>query len=564
MIDQSTTKAAKLRALREAFRAQLPDRMETIRRTWIEARTRPEDAAPRKELARLMHNLIGTAGIFGYQHLGESARQIEYSLLQWGQPTYSDAKSVEVIDHLLGLMEILIAREPEIADEEAPALVLRQPAVTLTHGKVLVYVLEDDPLQAQEIVIQLEHFGYAAEAFPTAAAIIQAQERHPAGALLLDVELPDASLEGPRIAPLLQALGTHTVPLVFISARDDWHARLAALRADGRAYFTKPLDFAALVEQLDHLVGHKIQEPFRVLIVEDTVLLAEHYAVVLQDAGMETHIVTNPEQLLDVMSIFGPDIIIMDLHMPQCSGAEAAQIIRQHPAYRGLPIIYLSTESMLHHQLSALSMGGDDFLQKSINDAHLVAAVSIRAERFRELNKWMTCDSLTGLLNHISFKLVLERELALSHRRGGSLSFAMLDIDHFKSVNDRYGHPMGDRVIKSLARLLTHKLRKSDIVGRYGGEEFAVILPDTKPEAARVLIDNLRENFAEIAYVNEAAEFGATFSAGIASMPPHIDMGDIISFADGALYAAKRGGRNRVVVESVGKPTAEGVVDHLL
>jgi len=425
-------------------------------------------------------------------------------------------------------------------------------------------VLEDDPLQAQEIVIQLEHFGYAAEAFPTAAAIIQAQERRPAGALILDVDLPEASLEGLRIAPLFPELGALTVPSVFISARDDWHARLAALRADGRAYFTKPLDFTALVEQLDHLVGRKIQEPFRVLIMEDTVLLAEHYAAVLQDAGMETHIVTNPERLLDDMSAFGPDIIIMDLHMPQCSGAEAAQIIRQHPAYRGLPIVYLSAESVLHHQLSALSMGGDDFLQKSINDAHLVAAVSIRAERFRELNRWMTCDSLTGLLNHISFKLVLERELALSQRRGESLSFAMLDIDHFKSVNDRYGHPMGDRVIKSLARLLTHKLRRSDIVGRYGGEEFAVILPDTKPEAARTLIDNLRENFAEITYVNETAEFGSTFSAGIASMPPHIDMGDIINFADGALYAAKSGGRNRVVVQGASEFTAKEVADRLL
>ncbi len=112
--------------------------METIRHTWIAARTRPEDVAPRKELARLMHNLIGTAGTFGYQSLGERARQIEYSLLQWAQPTYSDAKNVEAIDHLLGLMEMLIAREPEIADEEAPALVPRQPIVTLAHGKVLI------------------------------------------------------------------------------------------------------------------------------------------------------------------------------------------------------------------------------------------------------------------------------------------------------------------------------------------------------------------------------------------------------------------------------------------
>ena len=554
MTDQPTTKLARLRILQEAFTTQLPDRLAGIRCAWTLVQASPENEVARHELYRLIHSLAGAAGTFGYQRLGTRARQIEDSLLQRAQASSNGAERAEIIDSTLGEMEMLAAQGPDNISEEAPAA--RQPTTNSTHDKTLVYLLEDDPLQAQEIVAQLEHFGYAVESFSDAATIIQAQTRDPADALLLDIELPEAPLEGPRIAPQLQALGPHTVPLIFISARNDWDARLFALRAGGRAYFTKPLDFAALVEQLDRLVGRKIQEPFRVLIVEDTVLLAEHYAAVLQGAGMETEMVINPQRLLDVISDFGPDIIIMDLHMPHCSGVEAAQVIRQHPAYRSLPIVYLSTESALHHQLNALSMGGDDFLQKPIGDAHLVAAVSIRAERFRALNTLMTCDSLTGLLNHINLKLTLEREMVMAQRRGEPLTFGMLDIDHFKSINDRYGHPMGDRVIKSLARLLKQRLRKSDIAGRYGGEEFALILPGTPPEAALAVLDDLRESFAQISYSNETAEFGATFSAGIASTPPHADMESLINAADGALYAAKHGGRNRVVVENTGAVTA--------
>lgn len=127
----------------------------------------------------------------------------------------------------------------------------------------------------------------------------------------------------------------------------------------------------------------------------------------------------------------------------------------------------------------------------------------------------------------------------------------MLDIDYFKSVNDRYGHSVGDRVIKSLARLLTQRLRKSDIAGRYGGEEFAIIFPDTGPKAAYDLLDDLREIFSKITYTHEAGEFNVSFSAGITSAPPYPDMDSMIRAADNALYEAKNGGRNRMVLKNI-------------
>lgn len=123
----------------------------------------------------------------------------------------------------------------------------------------------------------------------------------------------------------------------------------------------------------------------------------------------------------------------------------------------------------------------------------------------------------------------------------------MVDIDHFKSVNDTYGHPTGDRVIKSIARLLKQRLRQEDFVGRYGGEEFAIIMPDTDGPAAIQVLDRIREAFAQIRQRNGDTEFSVTFSSGVAAYPGYAKASELGNAADQALYRAKREGRNRIV-----------------
>lgn len=552
MSEQKPGIAEKLSALQHTFEARLPERLGTIRNAWETAQQQGADApAALKELYRLVHSMAGSAGTFGYHRLGKAARQLEELVMQINGGA-DDAGDVQSVNSALAL---LAAFAIEGQDNNLEAAVINTavatPAATANVNK-RIYLLEDDTLLAAEIVNQLEHFGYEVKPFHGSAEIVQAQTTHPADLLLLDIALPEGPLEGIAMAPQLQALSETPLPVVFISARDDWQARLAALRAGGRAYFKKPLDFPALVEQLDKLLILDRTENIRVLIVEDDVLLAEHYAAVLHGAGMQVTVINDPVWLLDVMVEFTPELLLVDLYMPHISGIEVAQIIRQHPSYQSLPIVYLSTERGLHQQLEALKMGGDDFLQKPISDEHLIAAVTIRAQRFRGLNTLMRCDGLTGLLNHISLKLTLERELLLIQRQRGALTFVMIDIDHFKTVNDRYGHPVGDQVIKSLTRLLTLRLRKSDTAARYGGEEFALILPDTPLAAAHALIDNLRQSFAQIVFSHGGADFSVTFSAGIAAASPCGGMNTLIEAADQALYEAKQRGRDQVVISPPG------------
>jgi diguanylate cyclase (GGDEF)-like protein len=237
----------------------------------------------------------------------------------------------------------------------------------------------------------------------------------------------------------------------------------------------------------------------------------------------------------------------MDMYMPGASGIELAQLIRQQEAYVGIPIVFLSIETDVEKQLEAISHGGDDFLVKPIDPQHLIKSVTIRAERTRNMRFFMERDSLTGLLNHSNLIESLNTEVQRAERIGNDLCFAMIDIDHFKSVNDSYGHLTGDRVLKGLARLLQERLRKTDIIGRYGGEEFGVILFNTEEGDAGRILDEIRESFSKIRQYSGSNEFFVTFSCGIASLSKCKDAGSLNHEADKALYEAKEEGRNRIV-----------------
>jgi diguanylate cyclase (GGDEF)-like protein len=210
--------------------------------------------------------------------------------------------------------------------------------------------------------------------------------------------------------------------------------------------------------------------------------------------------------------------------------------------------VFLSAETNRDMQLEAMRLGGDDFMTKPIKSDHLISAVINRVKRSRTLRAFMVRDSLTGLYNHTTTKGQLEIELARAQRHQSALALAIIDIDHFKSVNDTYGHPTGDRVLKSLSRLLRERLRKTDIIGRYGGEEFAVVLVGTDGATAVGVLDEIREGLARIRQQAGGEEFTVTFSCGIACFSHYPDGPRLTDAADRALYAAKRGGRNRVML----------------
>ena len=270
---------------------------------------------------------------------------------------------------------------------------------------------------------------------------------------------------------------------------------------------------------------------------------------------------SDPMKALDALSDFYPELVLMHQYMPEIKGRDLGAVIRQRAAVLSIPIVFLSAESDPDKQLELMQIGADEFLTKPISPERLVTAVSILAERFRRLRSMMLRDGLIGLLNHTTTKKQLSIELSRMRRENMSLAFALIDLDHFKSLNDTYEHPIGAQVLKTMSNMLKQRLRMMDLIGRYGDEEFAVALPDVSPSNAVLVFDKVREAFSQIKQIHVGDEFNVTMSCSVAMFPDFEDVPSMTEIADQALYEAKAKGRNQVVLaapQTAGKRTAEG------
>jgi diguanylate cyclase (GGDEF)-like protein len=261
----------------------------------------------------------------------------------------------------------------------------------------------------------------------------------------------------------------------------------------------------------------------------------------------------DPKRFEAALREFQPDLILMDILLPDISGYDLVRYLRQDERHATLPVLFLTTEGQMQSRFRSAQVGGDDHLAKPIVPPVLLSVVASRLERARFLRNLLNRDGLTRLYTHTA---LIERAQALHAQKGRepsrTCSWVMIDLDHFKSVNDRFGHPVGDRVLGSLAALLRRRLRQSDTIGRYGGEEFAVLfegLPEE--EVVRLMTRVLAEFRALELEAPGKPPFRATFSAGVAMLGPGMSLDDWKKAADDALYEAKRGGRNQVIAASV-------------
>ncbi len=549
MADIPNSSQEKLKALREHFAALLPEKVARCEELWraVMDGSAPEGAAG--ELVRNLHTLAGSAPSFGFALLGKSSQRAEITLkatLPHGPEALERVKG-DISGCIREMRRLCETRDEEAAEERSEDLLAVTVAQSAQSRDKLVYILDDDPLFCKKLGEQIRCFGYETREFTSRRDMLNAPWEPFPAAIIIDMIMQEGDFSGAEAVFTIEEHIGRCPPVIFVSRGSSIEARLEAVKAGGEAYFCKPVPISDLIDCLDRLTSDRKVDPYRILIIDDDPEISAFYALTLQRQGMETRVLNQPLQVMEQLVNFKPDLILMDMYMPECNGYELARAIRQMEAYVSIPIVFLSSETCVKRQLVAMRMGGDDFLTKPIEPDHLVSSVTIRAERMRVIRNFTERDSLTGLYNRSMSEEHLELAVMRARRSGGSLTFAMIDIDAFKRINDTYGHPTGDRVIVTLARLLQQRLRKTDIVGRFGGEEFAVVLPDTDLDAAREVLDKIRQSFAVVRHAYAKGEFSVTFSCGVAAYPDYGDVSTLCDAADKALYRAKEGGRNRVV-----------------
>lgn len=501
-----------------------------------------------KRLYETSHRLAGSALTFGYSDTGALLRRLEAALdAILNQGAEIDVAALRKKLDVLAPAVSIPAELKHETDSKTSATENSLTTQTLAEN-VHLYVLENDSETSELLKTGLSSFGYKLSAFTSIDALCEAVSSEEPDGLIVDITKEDIAKQTlASTSRGLRALGAGAIPIIVVSEHDSFAEKLEAARNSVAAFLSKPVNIPALESSLDYVLQPQAKSPYRVLLVDDDVYSMEHHRLMLDKWGIMAQALSEPAKILDVIEEFQPDLMIFDLHMPSCTGVELAEVVRYHTHWIHIPIIFLSSERNEDRQISAMKTGGDDFIVKPVVEESFVSIIMSRAQRARQLAELMTRDSLTGLLKHTEIKERLGHEYSRARRNKSVASVAMLDIDKFKRVNDTYGHQTGDVVIATLAHLLRRGLRATDILGRYGGEEYLVLLPDTDAKNAAIKLNLLRQEFEKVEFRHKNEMFTVSFSGGICQSDKVKSIDEFLEQADLALYRAKERGRNQIV-----------------
>lgn len=301
----------------------------------------------------------------------------------------------------------------------------------------------------------------------------------------------------------------------------------------------------------------------RILVVEDDPLARTILSAILTKEGYSFALASNGQEAIDKYSDEFFPIIISDLLMPEMDGLELCRLIRSMKISRYIYIILVTGQDSREDVIAGLDAGADDYIIKPIHQAELRARLkgarrildleSNLKSSMAEIHELSIRDQLTGAFNRVYMDHQLAQELTRCNRYHRPLSVIMCDLDHFKAVNDNYGHLAGDEVLRSCVDIITSSLRRGiDWVARYGGEEFVIVLPETDQVGAQILAERLRSKIACTPVDVVGCEIDITASFGSATVVPSFSdspryMEQVLQLADSCLYQAKNCGRNQVV-----------------
>lgn len=528
-------------AMRASYSRELPGHVAALADVLERTLGEPEREDVLAQARGDVHKLLGSAGSYGFHELGDVLARMESVLRRDGGPLSADSRRE------LGALVDEMTRCPT-------SITASQP--TVVHGPGRVLVVDRDP----EILRLLGEVGkkqlWEVSAATTVEEAIALAGATPPDAAVIDIGLPDegafALARALRAPPDREAL-----PIAFTSQEDRFAQRVAIAHLGASVYLPKPLSPDVVVSTIDQLLSIKKAEQPRILVVDDDERFCEYLRTLLEGAGMAVSTLTDSTRVLEVLDEQHPELVLLDMAMPGVSGFDVCRILRSTPSYRDLPIVFVSSRQETESRVAGFQAGGDDFLAKPVVTEELLVRAGNLVQRSRLLRERAEKDALTSILLRRAFLERAGARLTEARRRARPLAIGLLDLDHFKKINDVRGHLIGDRVLASMGKLLARRFRPTDLRARWGGEEFIVAFPEEDAETIEGVLSRFLDEWSSINFEDEAGHsFRVTFSAGVASFPADGDsLEALVRVADRRLYSAKKHGRGRVVGPTTPMPT---------
>ncbi|MDB4873623.1 MAG: Two component response regulator receiver modulated diguanylate cyclase [Gemmatimonadetes bacterium] len=526
-------------AIWERSRGTIMARVATLESATLALRyaSLPDDV--RRDAERETHKLAGAAGTFGFWDASALAREAEEILRGAGPIAPADvARLRQIAIDLRGQLEAARPKAGAATQTLAPPSI---EALRAAHARLLV--VGDDAAFHERLASEARSLGINVLGASRAAEARELLAEH------VDAVLLDLTLEGTGIPFLEEVYNAHpALPVIVVSDGEHFLDRVEAARLGGRGFLQKPVRPSQVIDLLrDSLFVVRSESSTIVAVDDDPALLAVIEGLLLP-LRARVITVTDPLRVLSVLAESSPDLVILDVDMPSLNGIELCRVLRNDPRWAAVPVMFLSAQTERAEVTKMFEAGADDYVAKPVVGAEIVSRVRNRLERTRMLRLAADVDSLTGVGTRRRGIEVLERFIRLAQRQLLPISVAVIDLDHFKDVNDRFGHLTGDMVLRRVAAVLSNCFRGEDVVARWGGEEFLIGMYSMPGEAAARRLTLALEKLRAEKFDTVDSDLSVTFSAGVAEFPMDgTDWTSLYRVADEALGRAKAGGRNRVV-----------------
>jgi diguanylate cyclase (GGDEF)-like protein len=540
-----------LSALKQKYRSELPGRLTEVAKAIALGKANPDKANLREQARFVVHKLRGTATSYGFPKIGEAMAVIEEEILHLAIADNASIGSESAwpkIDQALqeALTSLNDADDFSIADSE-PLLMPESQSRNVAS----IMVVDDD----EEFLAYIQELGHqkliAMIPARNSEEALQIAETSHLDAVMLDVMLGSNETSFELANAIRQSSGNANIPIAFISADSSVTSRVAAAKAGATLYLAKPIEPVILEDAVHQLLSLRQLEQIRILVCDDDADLCHHVKLLLESVGMNVQVQNDPSRIMETLQETTPDLLLLDVMMPGVNGLDVCRMLRTSSRFRHLPIIFITSQTSLDARVAAFESGADDYLPKPFAKQELISRVQVRVERAHLLKDRMDKDALTGLWLRRAFVERLTIMLATAKRLHFPVTFGIIDVDHFKQINDTYGHLAGDSVLAGFSGLISQRFRIVDIRGRWGGDEFVVAFQKADHKQMHQAMAKFVSEFHQIPFESEKGEqFHASCTVGLASFPEDGEsMHELLTQADRRLYLAKENGRNCVVSE---------------